>query len=46
MKNVRNQGQNVVLGEIQGKTVNLNSKTEDGALKYENQQKNSKDRKK
>ena len=45
-ENYQKPGENVALRAIQGKIMNLHSKTEDGALKYENQQKNSKDREK
>ena len=52
-KIIRNWGQNVTLRIIWGqnnesafggKTMKLHSKTEDGTLKYENQQKNSRGR--
>ena len=52
-KIIRNRGQNIALRAIReqnnksalgGKTIKLHSKTEDGTLKYENQQKNSRGR--
>ena len=40
-KIIRNQGAKY---SSRGKTINLHSKTKDGILKYENQQKNSRGR--